>query len=75
MKINLHVKKGDTVQILTGSEKGKKGKILRSFPVLDKVIVEGINLKKKNVKSKKKGEKGTLIEVAYPLHVSNVKKI
>lgn len=70
----MNVKKGDTVLILTGKDKGKKGKILVSFPSKDKVLVEGINLKKKAQKPRKSGEKGQIVEVATPIHISNVKK-
>lgn len=70
----MNVKKGDTVLVLTGKDKGKKGKILMSFPSKDKVLVEGINLKKKAQKPRKSGEKGQIVEVATPIHISNVKK-
>lgn len=70
----MNVKKGDTVLVLTGKDKGKKGKILMSFPSKDKVLIEGINLKKKAQKPRKSGEKGQIVEVATPIHISNVKK-
>lgn len=70
----MHVKKGDSVYILGGKDKGKTAKVLRVFPKEDKVLVEGINLKKVHEKSKKKESKGQVIEKAYPVHVSNVKK-
>lgn len=71
----MNVKKGDTVLVLTGKDKGKKAKILRSFPSVQKVLVEGINIKKKARKARKQGEKGQIVEVATPIHVSNVKKV
>ncbi len=70
----MNVKKGDTVLVLTGKDKGKKGKVLISFPSKDKVLIEGINLKKKAQKPRKSGEKGQIVEVATPIHISNVKK-
>ena len=70
----MNVKKGDTVLVLTGKDKGKKGKVLISFPSKDKVLIEGINLKKKAQKPRKSGEKGQIVEVATPIHICNVKK-
>ena len=69
----MHVKKGDNVIVLGGKDKGKIGKIVRAFPKNDKVLVEGVNLKKVHEKSKKKDGKGEVKEIAYPIHVSNVK--
>ena len=66
------IKKGDNVKILTGADKGKTGKVLQVFPKLEMVLVEGINLKTKNVKAKRDGEKGQVVKKANPLHVSNV---
>ena len=70
----MHVKTGDTVYVLAGKDKGKSGKILRAFPKEDRVLVEGINLKKVHERSKKKEGKGQMIEKVFPIHVSNVKK-
>lgn len=70
----MNVKKGDTVIVLTGKDKGKKAKVLRSFPSAQKVLVEGVNIKKKARRARKQGEKGQIVEVATPIHVSNVKK-
>ena len=69
----MHVKKGDNVIVLTGKDKGKSGKILRAIPKEDKVVVEGVNIRKVHEKSKKTEGKGQIIERAYPVHVSNVK--
>jgi large subunit ribosomal protein L24 len=69
----MHVKKNDTVVILTGKDKGKTGKILRAFPKQDQVLIEGVNLKKVHQRPKKSGTKGTIIEKNFPIHVSNVK--
>lgn len=70
----MKVKKDDNVIVLTGKDKGKKGKILRIFPKLSRVIVGGVNIYKKNQKPKRKGEKGQIIEKAGTIHISNVKK-
>ena len=71
----MHVKKNDNVTVLTGKDKGKTGKILKAFPREDKVLVEGVNIKKVHKRAKKSGGKGEIIEKAFPIHVSNVKKI
>lgn len=68
----LHVKKGDTVVVLTGKDKGNKGKITKAFPKLGKVLVEGVNVKKAHQKKTRK-EKGQKIEKTLPIDVSNVK--
>ena len=67
----MYVKKDDMVIVLTGKDKGKKGKILRVFRDLDKVTVEGVAVRKKTMKAKSKGRKGQVIEMAAPIHVSN----
>lgn len=70
----MHVKKGDTVKILSGKDKGKTGKIVKALPKESKVVVEGINMLKKHMKSRKEGKKGEVISIAMPVHVSNVIK-
>lgn len=69
----MHVKKNDNVIVIAGKDKGKSGKILRAFPKENRVLVEGLNLKKVHERSKKKEGKGGVIEKAFPIHVSNVK--
>ena len=68
----MHVKKGDSVIVITGKDRGRSGKILRSFPKDESVIVEGLNIKKVHQKGKTKG-KGQIIEKSFPIHASNVK--
>lgn len=69
----MHVKKGDSVYILAGKDRGKTAKVLEAYPREDKVLVEGINMKKVHQKSKKAEGKGEMVEKAYPIHASNVK--
>lgn len=69
------IKKGDTVKVLAGSDKGKTGKVLQVFKKEDKVLVEGINLKTKNVRASREGEKGAVVKKANPVHVSNVQAV
>jgi large subunit ribosomal protein L24 len=68
----MHVKKGDNVIVLTGKDKGKSGKVSRSFPKTNQVLVEGVNIKKVHEKAKSKGGKGQIVERAYPVDASNV---
>lgn len=68
----MHIKKGDNVVLLTGDDKGKKGKIVRMMPKLGRAVVEGLNMKKKHQKPRKEGAKGQVIEVAMPIRVSNL---
>ena len=69
----MHVKKGDSVIVTTGKDKGKSGKILRAFPKENRILVEGVNIKKVHQKRKAGGKKGEIIEKAFPIHASNVK--
>ncbi len=71
----MKIKKNDTVLIISGKYRGRKGKILKSFPKMDKLLIEGINLRKKHQKPKKTGDKGQIIEIPAPIHISNVKII
>ena len=68
----MHIKKGQTVTILAGKDKGKSGEVLRAFPKMDKVIVAGRNMVKKHQKPRRSNEKGSIVEIAMPIHVSNV---
>ncbi len=68
----MKIKKEDNVIVLSGKDKGKSGKVLQSMPREDKVVVEGVNIRKRHVRPRKQGEKGQIIEVEAPMHVSNV---
>jgi len=70
----MKIKKGDNVIVIAGANKGKKGKVLKAMPAIDKIIIEGVNMRKKAHKSKKKGDPSQILEVAMPIHVSNVSK-
>ena len=71
----MKIKKGDSVIVITGKDKGKKGKIVHVFPKENKVIVEGLNMIKRHQRPRKSGEKGTIKSIEMPLHSSNVKKV
>jgi large subunit ribosomal protein L24 len=70
----MKIKKGDNVIVLAGADKGKKGKVVKALPSENKVVVEGVNMRKKAHKSKKKGDPSQIINIAMPIHVSNVAK-
>src|SRR3989344_32475 len=71
----MKIKKGDNVLIISGKDKGKTAKVLKSFPKERKILVDGVNLKKKHVKPKKQGEKGQVIKIPSPIDASDVKFI
>jgi len=68
----LKVKKGDTVQVLSGNDKKKTGEVLQVIPKTEKIIVKGINIRKKHVKPRKQGEESGIIPVECPIHMSKV---
>jgi large subunit ribosomal protein L24 len=68
----MQIKKDDNVIVLTGKDKGKKGKVLHVFHERARVIVDGVAIKKKHQKATSRGGKGSIIEKATPIHVSNV---
>ncbi|MFA6397400.1 MAG: 50S ribosomal protein L24 [Candidatus Paceibacterota bacterium] len=68
----MNIKKGDNIIVITGGDKGKKGKVVKAFPALGKIVVEGINVRKKHQKPRKSGEKGQILSIAMPIKVANV---
>ena len=68
----LHIKKGDTVVVLAGNEKGKTGKVTEVLPKLNMVLVEGVGMRKKHAKPRREGQKGQIIDKQFPIHASNV---
>jgi large subunit ribosomal protein L24 len=71
-KYKMHVKKGDTVQIISGKDKGKVGEILKSIPSESKVIVKGVNIRTKHLKPRQQGESGQITTYEAPIHSSKV---
>ena len=67
----MNIKKGDTVLIITGKDKGKQGIVSRALPQVNKVIVEGLNIAKKHIRPQGQTRQGGIIEKAMPLQVSN----
>ena len=68
----VHVKKGDTVEIISGDHKGATGRVLRVMPEKNRVVVQGHNLAKKHVRPSQKNPQGGRISVEQPIHMSNV---
>ena len=64
--------KGDSVRIMTGSEKGKEGRVLKSYPVKNKILIEGINIVKKHVRPSQDYPQGGITEKEMPVNISNV---
>lgn len=71
----MHVKKDDTVLVLSGDERGKQGKVLAVSPKEGKVIIEGINMVKKHVKPRKAGETGGIVEAEAAMYASKVQVV
>lgn len=68
----LHVKKDDTVIVITGKDKGKKGRIIAAYPRENRVLVEGVNMVKKHSKPTQQNPQGGILDQEAPIHVSNV---
>lgn len=72
MNINMKIKTGDSVMIISGKDRAKTGKILRSFPRENKIIIEGLNLVKKHQRPRRQGQKGEVISLPSPVNISKV---
>ena len=68
----MRIKKGDTVKVLSGNDKGKTGEVLEVIPKKKKIIVKGVNIRKKHVKPRKQGEEGGIIPVECAIHSAKV---
>jgi len=68
----MNIKKGDNVIVISGSDKGKTGKVIAAFPADFKVVVEGINIKKRHQRKNKANQKGQMVEKMMPINVSKV---
>ena len=68
----MHVKKGDTVQVITGKDKGKVGEVVATSAKKSQVIVQGVNIRTKHVKPQQEGESGQILTQEFPIHSSNV---
>lgn len=68
----MHIKTGDTVVVISGKDKGKKGKVLHTIPKQERVVVEGVNVVTKHQKPNKEHQQGGLIKKEAGIHCSNV---
>ena len=69
----MKIKVGDNVRVITGSNKGKEGKVLKVLRNENRVLVDGVNVVKKHIKPNRTNETGGILEVEAPIHLSNVK--
>ena len=75
MNKKVHVKTNDTVVVLSGKDKGKKGKVLQVSPKEGKVIVEGLNVATKHVKPRRQGEQGGIVEAEAAMYACKVQLV
>ena len=75
MRRKLFIKKGDTVMVIAGDSKGQQGRVLVVDIEKEKILVEGVNMVKKNSRPTNKTPKGGIIEKEAPIHISNLKVI
>jgi large subunit ribosomal protein L24 len=71
----LHVKKDDNIIVISGKDKGKKGRIIAAYPRENRVLVEGVNMVKRHTRPNPTNQQGGIIEREAPIHVSNVMHI
>lgn len=72
MNTKFKIRKDDTVQVIAGKDKGKRGSVVRVVTKKDAVIVSGVNIVKKTMKRRSQQEQGGIAEIEAPLHISNV---
>ena len=72
MAMNLHVKKGDTIKVISGKDKGKISEVSKILRSSHQVVVKDVNVKKKHIKAKKEGEVGRISQFEAPIDASNV---
>jgi large subunit ribosomal protein L24 len=68
----MKIRKGDTVKVITGKDKGKTGSVLVTLTETDQVVIEDVNVVKRHQKNKRSRSQGQIIEKSMPIHVSNV---
>ena len=68
----MKIRKGDTVKVISGNDNGKIGKVLKTFPEVNRIIVEGVNLVKRSTRPSQKNRKGGIVEKEDTINVSNV---
>lgn len=71
-KAKIHVRNGDTVVVISGKDKGKKGKVLRGFPSDKKVLIEGVNMIKRHTRPSQQNPQGGIVEQEAPIYADKV---
>ena len=71
-KVKMRIKTGDLVKVINGKEKGKTGEVLKTLPLLNRLVVKGINFRTRHVKPTQEGENGRIVTEEAPIHASNV---
>jgi large subunit ribosomal protein L24 len=72
VRLKMRIRKGDTVQVITGKDKGKTGEVIRTLPYENRVVVEGINMRTRHLKPTQEGESGRIVTEEASVHASNV---
>ena len=73
--VRLHVKAGDTVEVISGNDKGQAGLVLETYPRRSRVLVQGVNKRWKHAKPTQQNPKGERVQKERPIHASNVKLV
>ncbi len=68
----MHIRKGDTVVVITGKYKGQRGRVLRVLPKQERLVVEGVNMMKRHTRGRGQQQQGGIVEREAPIHMSNV---
>jgi large subunit ribosomal protein L24 len=71
-RVKMRIRKGDTVQVIAGKDKGKTGEVLKTLPSDNRVVVQGVNMRTRHVKPTQEGESGRIVTEEASLHASNV---
>ncbi|MCP9800411.1 50S ribosomal protein L24 [Synechococcus sp. RedBA-s] len=71
-RVKMRIRKGDTVKVIAGKDRGKTGEVLRTLPDLNRVVVQGINLRTRHMKPTQEGESGRILTEEASIHASNV---
>jgi large subunit ribosomal protein L24 len=68
----MKIKKNDTVEVITGKSRGKRGKVLRVYPEKNRVLIEGVNIMKRHERPNQRNQQGGIAEREFPINISNV---
>jgi large subunit ribosomal protein L24 len=68
----MNIKTGDNVIVISGADKGKTGKVVKSYPVDGKILIEGVNMKKRHERKRREGQKGQVVDKPMPIYASKV---